>query len=63
MLIDLFDREFVETQEADGMAIVGQFRDLDGSDRFASPGGSTIMPARPGLASFYTGPAWKAHSA
>lgn len=28
-LIALFDREFVETQEAEGMLIIGQFRDLD----------------------------------
>jgi hypothetical protein len=34
VLIDLFDREFVETQEAAGMAVLGQFRDLDDSDRF-----------------------------
>ena len=33
VLIDLFDREFVESQEATGMAIVGQFRDLDDPDR------------------------------
>lgn len=29
VLIELFDREFVESQEATGMAVVGQFRDLD----------------------------------
>src|SRR6185436_19195944 len=29
VLIDLFDREFVETQEALGMTVLGQFRDLD----------------------------------
>jgi hypothetical protein len=34
VLIDLFDREFVETQEAARMAVLGQFRDLDDSDRF-----------------------------
>ena len=34
VLIGLFDREFVESQEAAGMAIVGQFRDLDDPDRF-----------------------------
>src|SRR5688572_25580775 len=33
-LIDLFDREFVETQEAVGMTLIGQFRDLDKPDRF-----------------------------
>jgi hypothetical protein len=29
VLIDLFDREFVETQEVLGMKVIGQFRDLD----------------------------------
>jgi quinol monooxygenase YgiN len=64
VLIDLFDREFVESQEADGMAIVGQFRDLDDPDRFTWIRGFASMPARArALASFYGGPAWKAHSA
>lgn len=35
VLIDLFDREFVESQEADGMAIVGQFRDRPFDQAFA----------------------------
>src|SRR5439155_10483603 len=26
--VELFDREFVETQEASGMRVIGQFRDL-----------------------------------
>ncbi|GAA3469160.1 hypothetical protein GCM10018965_037130 [Nonomuraea roseola] len=34
LLIDLFDREFVESQEALGMRVVGQFRDEDDPDRF-----------------------------
>jgi hypothetical protein len=64
VLIDLFDREFVESQEADGMAIVGQFRDLDDTDRFTWIRGFASMPARArALASFYGGPTWKAHSA
>jgi len=64
VLIDLFDREFVESQEADGMAIVGQFRDLDDPDRFTWIRGFASMPGRArALASFYGGPTWKAHSA
>jgi len=64
VLIDLFDREFVESQEAAGMAIVGQFRDLDDPDRFVWIRGFASMPARAqALASFYGGPVWKAHSA
>jgi hypothetical protein len=45
VLIDLFDQEFVESQEADGMAIVGQFRDLDDPDRFTWIRGFASMPA------------------
>jgi hypothetical protein len=64
VLIDLFDRELVESQEAAGMAIVGQFRDLDDPDRFVWIRGFPSMPARArALASFYGGPVWKAHSA
>jgi len=64
VLIDLFDREFVESQEAAGMAIVGQFRDLGEPYRFVWIRGFPSMPARAqALASFYGGPAWKAHSA
>jgi hypothetical protein len=29
VLIELFDGEFVESQEAVGMKVIGQFRDLD----------------------------------
>ena len=63
VLIDLFDREFVETQEAVGMAILGQFRDLDDPDRFVWLRGFTDMPTRAqALDRFYRGPAWQAHS-
>ena len=34
VLIDLFDRKFVESQEALGMKVIGQFRDLDNPNRF-----------------------------
>jgi hypothetical protein len=64
VLVDLFDRELVESQEAVGMAIVGQFRDLDDPDRFVWLRGFASMPARAAaLAGFYGGPTWKAHSA
>ena len=64
VLIDLFDRELVETQEAEGMAILGQFRDMDRPDRFVWLRGFTDMERRAqALTSFYTGPAWRAHSA
>jgi hypothetical protein len=62
VLIDVFDREFVETQEAEGMAILGQFRDLDRPDRFVWLRGFADMASRArGLTSFYTSPAWKMH--
>lgn len=64
VLIELFDRELVESQEADGMAIVGQFRDLEDPDRFVWIRGFYDMPSRArALAAFYGGPAWKAHRA
>jgi len=33
-LIELFEREFIETQEATGMTVIGQFRDVNNPDRF-----------------------------
>lgn len=62
VLIELFDRELVEPQEAAGMAVVGQFRDLDRPDRFVWIRGFTDMPSRArALAGFYRGPVWQAH--
>lgn len=61
-LIELFDREFVETQEAEGMRVLGQFRDLDDPDRFVWLRGFADMDSRAaGLAAFYGGPVWAAH--
>jgi NIPSNAP len=61
-LIALFDREFIETQEAVGMTVLGQFRDLDDADRFVWLRGFASMAARAeALASFYGGPVWQAH--
>lgn len=61
-LIELFDRAFVETQEAVGMAVMGQFRDLDDADRFVWLRGFTDMVNRPkALEAFYGGPVWQAH--
>lgn len=63
-LIELFDREFVESQEACGMQVIGQFRDLDHPDRFVWLRGFTGMGAkRRGLCAFYDGPVWAAHRA
>lgn len=61
-LIELFEREFVESQEACGMSVIGQFRDLDRPDRFVWMRGFADMEARPkALAAFYEGPVWAAH--
>ena len=62
VLIDLFDREFVETQEAQGMRVLGQFRDLDRPDQFTWLRGFAGMPGRHrALEAFYGGPTWAAH--
>jgi hypothetical protein len=64
VLIDLFDRELVETQEDVGMKVIGQFRELDDPDRFVWIRGFPDMESRAqSLAAFYGGPVWKAHSA
>ncbi|OCP18433.1 MULTISPECIES: NIPSNAP family protein [unclassified Ensifer] len=61
-LIDLFDREFVDPQEAQGMSVMGQFRDLDDPNSFVWLRGFRDMPSRAAaLNSFYTGPVWAAH--
>ncbi len=61
-LVQLFDRYFVEGQEECGMAIPGQFRDLDDADRFVWLRGFTDMDARKvALERFYGGPVWAAH--
>ncbi|HEX5120235.1 MAG TPA: NIPSNAP family protein [Pseudonocardiaceae bacterium] len=64
VLIELFDREFVETQEATGMRILGQFRDLGDPDQFVWVRSFPDMAVRKSaLTDFYSGPAWKAHAA
>ncbi|MGZ9113471.1 MAG: NIPSNAP family protein [Brevundimonas sp.] len=62
VLIDLFEREFVETQEAVGATVIGQFRDLDAPDRYVWLRGFPDMEARKAaLEAFYFGPVWQAH--
>jgi hypothetical protein len=62
VLIDLFDREFVAPQQALGIHVAGQFRDLDDPDRFVWLRGFEDMPARAeALTAFYSGPVWQAH--
>ena len=61
-LIELFEREFIEPQEAAGMRLVGTFRDLDDADRFVWIRGFPDMERRrEALTRFYGGPVWKQH--
>jgi quinol monooxygenase YgiN len=61
-LIDLFEREFLDTQAEAGIAVLGQFRDLDAADRFVWLRGFQDMERRrESLQRFYGGPAWQAH--
>ena len=62
VLIDVFEREFVETQEVVGIRVIGTFRDLDDPNRFVWLRGFPDMAARArSLEAFYSGPAWRAH--
>jgi hypothetical protein len=62
VLIDLFDRFFVDGQEDVGMTVIGQFRDLDDENRFVWLRSFPGMESRAGrLAAFYDGPVWRAH--
>jgi hypothetical protein len=59
VLIELFERELIEPQEAAGMQIIGQFRDLDRPDRFVWLRGFSDMESRRhALTAFYGGPVW-----
>src|SRR5664279_817407 len=62
VLIELFERELIEPQEACGMVVLGQFRDCDREDRFVWLRGFADMVSRPAaLEAFYGGPVWRAH--
>jgi hypothetical protein len=54
ILIELFDREFVESQEALGIRVIGQFRDLDSPDRFVWLRGFLDMNSRAKALSDFT---------
>ena len=63
VLIELFEREFVESQEVLGMQVIGIFRDLDDPNQFVWLRGFADMGVRlEGLKAFYVdGAVWKAH--
>jgi quinol monooxygenase YgiN len=61
-LIELFERELIEPQEAVGLFVLGQFRDLDDPDSFVWLRGFEDMAERErGLSAFYGGPVWQRH--
>lgn len=61
-LISIFDRHLVESQEAEGMTVIGQFRDRRRPDRFVWVRGFSDMKSRHGtLERFYGGPVWAEH--
>jgi hypothetical protein len=62
VLIDLFEREFIEPQEALGGYVLGTFRNIDNPDRFVWLRGFADLDARfAALDGFYTSDVWKAH--
>jgi hypothetical protein len=62
VLIDLFDRYFVDGQAEAGMTIIGEFRVLDNPNRFFWIRGFANMETRAkALQAFYHGPIWAAH--
>jgi hypothetical protein len=61
-LIALFEREFIEAQEAEGARVIAQFRDLDRPDHFVWLRGFADMGSRRrALEGFYGGATWAAH--
>jgi hypothetical protein len=62
VLIELFDREFIESQELLRMYVIGQFRDLDDPNRFVWLRGFRNLSERAeGLKAFYGGTVWRTH--
>ena len=62
VLVELFERELVEPQEAVGLQVVGTFLDLDDPDRFVwLRSFADGAPRAASLAAFYDGPVWQRH--
>jgi hypothetical protein len=60
VLIGLFEREFIESQEALGAHVVATFRNLDDADRFVWIRSFADFDARvAALEPFYSGPPWQ----
>lgn len=62
VLIDIFEREFIEPQEALGAHVLGTFRNLDNPERYVWLRGFVDFETRfTALDGFYTSDVWKAH--
>jgi NIPSNAP len=62
VLIDLFEKFFIEKQEETGAELIGQFRELRSPDLFVWVRGFSDMEARGiALERFYSSSIWKAH--
>jgi hypothetical protein len=62
-LVDIFEQHFIESQQAVGITLIGQFYDLDDPDRFVWLRSFPDMAARKAaLTAFYGGSeAWRTH--
>ena len=61
-LVALFEREFLETQEAAGMTLIGHFTVPGDANRFVwLRGFAEVQTRAASLAAFYEGPAWAKH--
>jgi NIPSNAP len=61
-LIEVFDRQFIEPQEAVGIDVLGQFRDPERPDHFVwLRGFPDLDPRHESLTRFHDGPVWAAH--
>src|SRR5215468_7010510 len=62
VLIELFERAFIEAQEAGGATVIGQFRDVENPNRFVWLRGFPDMEKRlTALQGFYGGSVWREH--
>lgn len=62
VLIELFEREFIESQEAVGAHVLGTFQDVDSPDSFVWLRSFANMEARASaLEAFYSGRVWRKH--
>jgi len=62
VLIELFERAFIDPQTAAGIRVLGQFRDLNDPNRFVwFRSFSDMLRRKEALTRFYGGSVWKEH--